>query len=59
MKAKFPDKLKEAMGDIIDMANEDVELLLKEHVAPGPDIEEVKYTLNFKKHVIYLLFIHF
>lgn len=29
------------MGDIIDMANEDVELLLKEHDAPGRDIEEV------------------
>lgn len=29
------------MGEIIDMANEDVEQLLKEHVAPGPDIEEV------------------
>lgn len=29
------------MGDIIDMANEDVELLLKEHEAPGPNIEEV------------------
>jgi len=29
------------MGDIIDMSNEDVEHLLKEHKAPGPDIEEV------------------
>lgn len=38
----FSDQLKEAMGDIIDMTNEDVELLLKENVAPGPDIEEVK-----------------
>jgi hypothetical protein len=44
VKAKFSEKLKESMGDIIDMANEDVEQLLKEHVAPGPDIEEV--TLN-------------
>jgi len=29
------------MSDIIDMSNEDVEHLLKEHKAPGPDIEEV------------------
>lgn len=29
------------MEDIIDMENENVELLLKEHEAPGPDIEEV------------------
>jgi len=33
------------MGNIIDMANEDVEKLLSEHSAPGPDIEEV--ILNF------------
>lgn len=33
------------MGDIIDMSNEDVEHILKEHKAPGPDIEEV--ILNF------------
>lgn len=30
------------MGGIIEMSNEDVEILLKEHVVPGPDIEEVK-----------------
>lgn len=45
VKAKFSEKLKEAMGDIIDMANDDVEQLLKEHVAPGPDIEEVILNL--------------
>jgi len=33
------------MGDIIEMANEDVELLLKQHDTLGPNIEEV--TLNF------------
>lgn len=32
------------MGDIIDMANEDVENLLKEHSAPELDTEEVMYT---------------
>lgn len=45
VKAKFSDELKEAMGDIIEMSNEDVERLLKEHKAPGPDIEEV--MLNY------------
>lgn len=47
VKAKFSDKLKEAMGDIIDMSNEDVEHLLKEHKAPGPDIEEVGIEMNW------------
>lgn len=48
MKAKFSDQLKEAIGGIIDMANADVEQLLKEHDAPGPDIEEV--LLNLRKY---------
>lgn len=30
------------MTDIMDMTNEGVESLLKEHHAPGPDIEEVR-----------------
>lgn len=29
------------MSDIMNMTNEGVELLLKEHTAPGSDIEEV------------------
>jgi len=49
VKAKFSNQLKEAMGDIIDMTNEDVEHLLKEQCAPLPDIEEV--MLNFTQTI--------
>lgn len=49
VKAKFSDPLKESMGDIIDMANEDVEHLLKEYGAPESDTEEV--MLNLSKNV--------
>lgn len=34
------------MGDIIDMANEDVERLLKEHGVPESDTEEVMLNLS-------------
>jgi len=38
------------MGDIIDLANDDVEHLLKEQSAPVSDIEEVmiNFTQTFK-----------
>lgn len=50
VKAKFSDQLKEAMGNIIDMSNEDVEEILKQHDTSGLDIEEVDFTIfRFEK----------
>lgn len=46
VKAKFSDQLKEAMGNIIDMSNEDVEEILKQHDTSGLDIEEVDFTIS-------------
>lgn len=48
VKAKFSDELKEAMGNIIDMSNEDVEHLLKQHETPGSNIEEVMWDFDKK-----------
>lgn len=46
------------MGDIMDMTNEGVELLLKEHNAPGSDIEEVTKHLKYIFLNVCVLIIH-